>query len=132
MTRRHWLLLFTVPLRADERQDIVDWLGRVAQRLSEENSSEFLRAFEKNLRDRLESAVHALVRNYEAASSVHLIAIGEAPGNARQVQLDWFLSLKPRSPNAPTIERRERLTLTLQPAKKGWLVQSLSPLSFFD
>ncbi len=130
MKRRHCLLLFPALLCADERQDIVDWLGALVQRLTEENASEFLRALDKTLHDRLSTAIWALVRNHEVASSITVLSITEE-GPRRKVDLDWFLYLKPRSPNASTIERRERITMTLLPAKKGWQVQSLSPESFF-
>ncbi|MBS1826587.1 MAG: hypothetical protein JST93_14825 [Acidobacteria bacterium] len=131
MTRRTWVLLFPALLAADGLQEVTDWLGRWVQRLTEENASEFLRAFDKTLRDRMETAVTALVRNYEIASSISVLSV-TPDGDRREVQLDWYLSLKPRSPNAPTTERRERVTLTLQPAKKGWQVRSLSPETFFS
>ncbi|MFN7932164.1 MAG: hypothetical protein U0R19_02485 [Bryobacteraceae bacterium] len=131
MTRRFWLSLFPALLAADDQQEVVDWLGRWVQRLTEENASEFLKAFDKTLRDRLETAVTALVRNYEIASSINVLSVAPASGG-RDVQLDWYLSLKPRSPNAPTTERRERVSLTLQPVKKGWQVQTLSPEAFFS
>lgn len=131
MTRRTWVLLFPALLAADDQQEVVDWIGRWVQRLTEENASEFLKAFDKTLRDRLEIAVSALVRNYEIASSINVLSVTPDSGR-REVQLDWYLSLKPRSPNAPTTERRERVTLTLQPVKKGWQVQTLSPEAFFS
>ena len=131
MTRRQLLLLFPALVWADEWQEIVDWVGKWVQRLTEENASEFLRAFEQSLRDRLETSVWALARNYEVASSINVLGIAEA-GDGRTVQLDWYLSLKPHSPNAAVIARRERVTLTLQRAKKGWQVQALSPESFFS
>jgi hypothetical protein len=41
MTRRQLLLLFPALVWADEWQEIVDWVGKWVQRLTEENASEF-------------------------------------------------------------------------------------------
>ena len=126
MTRRGLLLLIPLGLGADERQEVVDWLGQWVQRLTEENASEFLRAFEKDLRERLDRAVWALVRNYEVVSSIQVLSVD---GSA--VELDWYLALKGRSANAATLERRERVKLKLGRARKGWQVERMEPESFF-
>jgi len=125
MTRRGLLLLIALPMGADERQEVVDWLGQWVQRLTEENASEFLRVFEKDLRERLEWGVWALVRNYEVVSSIQVLAV-----DGGVVELDWYLALKGRSANAATLERRERVKLTLRRVKKGWVVEKLEPEGF--
>lgn len=131
MTRRLWMLLPAALLRADERQDIVDWLGAWVQRLTEENASEFLGALDKTLRERVETDIRALVRNNELASSIGVLTIRE-DGSRRIVELDWFLSIKPHSSTAASVQRRQRITMTLDRVKKGWQVSALAPESFFS
>lgn len=127
MTRRGLLLLIPLGLGADERQEVVDWLGQWVQRLTEENASEFLRALEKDLRERLDRGVWALVRNYEVVSSIQVLAV-----DGGSVELDWYMALKGRAANVATVERRERVKLTLRRVKKGWVVEKLAPEGFLS
>ncbi|MBL8220074.1 MAG: hypothetical protein JNL62_12640 [Bryobacterales bacterium] len=127
MTRRGLLLLIPLGLGADERQEVVDWLGQWVQRLTEENASEFLRALETDLRERLDRGVWALVRNYEVVSSIQVLAV-----DGGVVELDWYLALRGRAANVATVERRERVKLTLRRVKKGWVVEKLAPEGFLS
>lgn len=132
MRRREWILLLAASLlRGDERQQLTDWLGELASRLSEDDPEDFLRAFDKELRGRIESNVRGMLQGWEVASTVDILSItGE--GDRRTLELDWFLRLKPRSLVGATAERRQPLTMVLQRAGKGWRIIDLTPLDFFS
>lgn len=124
------MLLAAQTLRGDERAEIVEWLGKFAGHLTEENAEGFLRACSKVLRGRIETNIRALVQNYQIASSIAMLSVS-GEGDTRQVELDWYLELASRAnPNATT-RRRERLKATLDRAKKGWTVQTMDPVTLF-
>jgi hypothetical protein len=131
ISRRSTLLLLALPLRGDERSDIVEWLGKFAGYLTDENSEGFLRTCEKSLRGRLETNIRALVRTYEIASSITVISVA-GDGERREVELDWFLELQSRASSTATLRRRERLKLTIERAKKNWTVLDIGATTLFD
>jgi hypothetical protein len=132
MRRREWILLPAASLlRGDEWQELTDWLGELAARLSEDDPEDFLHAFDKELRGRIASNVRGMLQGWEVASTVDILSItGE--GDRRTLELDWFLRLKPRSLVGATTERRERLAMVLKRAGKGWLILDLKPADFFS
>lgn len=129
MTRRAWVLAFPLLLRADERDDITQWLGSVVNQLSQENAPGFLRAFSPDLRDKLEQNVWAMVRTAELSSSVDILEI-KAGGSNRDLLVDWYLDIKPHASSNPSEQRRQQVKLRLERAKKGWTIVMLSPLDF--
>jgi len=129
--RRSLLLLLCVPaLKADERSEIVEWLGKFAGHLTEENPEGFLRLCGKQLRGTLEANIRALVQHYQIASSIAVLSVA-GEGDTRQVELDWYLELASRANLNATTRRRERLQLTLERAKKGWTVLQMQPVTLF-
>jgi hypothetical protein len=135
MQRRRFLsgsavaLAAAAGLWADERQEFTDWLGRWVAHLSEENPSDFLRAFDRQMpgRGELERNIFALLRGWEVSSSVE---IQRFDGQAGEAQLDWFLQLNPRAPAGATERRRESVRLRIVKQKKGWRILELAPLGF--
>ncbi|MBV6433133.1 MAG: hypothetical protein IANPNBLG_03304 [Bryobacteraceae bacterium] len=132
MRRREWLLLPTASLLwGDERQQLTDWLGELAARLSEDDPEEFLDAFDKQLRGRIDSNVRGMLQGWEAASTVDILSIS-GEGDRRTLELDWFLRLTPRSLVGAAHERRTPLTMVLRRAGKGWRAVALTPIDFFS
>lgn len=117
-------------LRGDDREAIEKWLYRVVAYLTEENPDDFLKAFRKDIRERLSSNIWAMFRNAEVASSVELLSLkGDKP--PYEVELDWYLKLVPRTDATPAETRRERIKMKLEPAKKNWLVVELAETTLF-
>ncbi len=132
MRRREWILLPAVSLlRGDEQQQLTDWLGELAARLSEDDPEDFLHAFDKELRGRIESNVRGMLQGWEVASTVDILSIA-GEGDRRTLELDWFLRLKPRSLVGATTERRKPLNMVLRRAGKAWRVVDLTPIDFFS
>jgi hypothetical protein len=120
----------SVVLRGDDREAIEKWLNRVAAYLTEENPDDFLKAFRKDIRERLSTNVWAMFRNAEVASSVELLSLkGDKP--PYEVELDWYLKLVPRTDATPAETRREVIKMKLEPAKKNWLVIELAETKLF-
>ncbi|HUQ92687.1 MAG TPA: hypothetical protein VM120_13490 [Bryobacteraceae bacterium] len=124
------LLLGAAALPADERQELTDWLGLLASRLAEENAEDFLRAFRKDTRALIETSVRAMIQAAEVSSTVDILAIsGVEP--RRELDLDWYLDLRPRAPATPNEKRRQRINLQIERVKKGWLIAGMAPMDFF-
>ncbi len=132
LTRRSLvgLLACVRGLHADETADITRWLGSVVNLLSEENASDFLRTCARDLRDRLDSRVWALVRSAEVSSSVDIVEL-KGEGVARELIVDWFLDLKPRATSNASEQRRQQIRMRIEKAKKGWTIVSMEPIDFF-
>ncbi len=131
ISRRSLLLLIAAPLLGDERSEIVEWLGKFAGYLTQDNPESFLRACAKDLRGQIETNLRALVNNNEVASSISVLSIA-GEGDKRQVELDWYLQLAPKGLPASSVRRRERLKLTIERVKKGWSVLEMDPVTLFQ
>ncbi|MBI4904707.1 MAG: hypothetical protein HY820_13790 [Acidobacteria bacterium] len=130
-TRRSMVAgLVALPLLGDERADITRWLGNLANLLSGENASEFLRTFSRELRDKLDSRIWTLVRTAEVSSSVDILEL-KAEGATRELTVDWFLDLKPHATSNPSVQRRQQIRMRIEKAKKGWSIVALEPHDFF-
>lgn len=75
--------------------------------------------------------VRALEQEFEVSSSIEVISQSETDGTAT-LDLDWYLSLTPRSGIGNLQRRRERLKVEMRREGKTWRVTALQPLSFFS
>lgn len=132
MLRRCLLLVVALPLFADERQQLTDWLGQVAFDLGEGGTGAFMRAFDRSMKGRetLERNVVAIVQSAEVASSAEIQSV-DGKDDARVLIVDWFLRLSPRAIGAEAEERRQTLTIKLIKQKKGWRIVEMTPLDLF-
>lgn len=134
MTRRAWLLSCAAAFgQQEDRQEFVDFFGLLAARLSQEGIEDFLKAFSKKFaeRERLTSDVRALALVAEVASSVEVLSVN-GEGDSREVRLDWFLELRPRSESGELRRRKETLTVKLARRKRNWEIVELQPVAFFS
>ncbi len=133
MTRRAILLVvLAVPLLADDAQQVWDILTDLSSALSEGNSVEFMHSFDRSMAgyETLRANVTALLEQAQVVSSVEIVS-EEGDGQARTVELDWFLQIANEQDGAVTVRRRERVRCRLQKEKKNWRVVGLEPLSLF-
>ena len=89
-------------------------LTRVAEALSENNTSEALHYFDRHMPgfDTLEANVDALSAKYLIACSIEFLEASTTPGS-ETLQLDWFLQLRSKAEDGPLVRRRERVIVTV-------------------
>ena len=126
------LLLITGVMSADTHADIVDLFASMTAALSEDNTPGFMRAFDKKLPgyDELNRQIKSMVLASEVASSIEILK-DEGDAHKRDVDLDWYLELKGREPNAPTVRKRQIVHCQLALQNKRWRIVALDPVSFF-
>ena len=134
MTRRS--LLF-VPIvlccyGADPAQEVWDLLTQAASALSEQNPGAFLAAFDPAMPgyEKLRADVSALLRTAEVQSSIELES-DEGGGEARSVELDWLLKIRPEQDATPSTRRQQRVKCQLRKTGKKWKIVAFEPLEFF-
>jgi hypothetical protein len=116
----------------DEEREIWDLLTRAAAALSQGNLTEFLDTFDRSMAgyQRLAANVAALLGQYEVQSSIELLR-DEVSGEARMVELDWFLQLEEQRDGGAVTRRRERVHCRLEKRGKKWKIIAIEPLVFF-
>lgn len=134
MTRRACLaVLAAVPLAAQDVQGSaasLKLLTGIAEALSENNISEALHYFDRNMPgfDALATNLNALSAQYLIACSIEFLESNPAPGDAETLQLDWFLQLRSKAQDGPLVRRRERVTLTVAGGRHP-RITAFAPLS---
>jgi hypothetical protein len=134
MTRRGLLLaMAAVPLaRADEAQDVRDFLGQLAAALSEGSANQFMRSFDRQMPgyQMLAASVEALVQQQDVQSSIEVLS-DEGTDASRMLVVDWFLQFVEPKPGGDSTRRREQVHCTLARQEKKWRISSMEPLSLF-
>jgi hypothetical protein len=133
MTRR-WLLFVPIVLcfGADPAQEAWDLLTQAATALGERNPGAFLAAFDPAMPgyEKLRADVTALLRSAEVQSSVELES-DEGGGEARSMELDWLLKIRPEQEATPSTRRQQQVKCQLRKTGKKWRIVALEPLEFF-
>jgi hypothetical protein len=134
MTRR--VLLF-VPIvlccyAADPAQEVWDLLTQAASGLGERNPEAFLAVFDPAMPgyEKLRADVSTLLRNAEVQSSIELEA-DEGGGEARSVEVDWLLKIRPEQDATVSTRRQQRVKCQLRKTGKKWRIVAFEPLEFF-
>lgn len=132
MRRRLFLLTLLLPLFAETRPDVVDFLGSLASALSEGNAIAFLEAFDRSMPgyDQFQSNVTALIEQGEVLSSIEVLS-DEGDERHRSLELDWFLQIRIRQEAGPVERRRESVSCRLERKQKRWKIISLEPAGLF-
>lgn len=118
---------------ADTHADVVDLFASMASALSDDNAPGFMKSVDRNTPDyeSLQSRVAALVQTSEIANSVELLK-DEGSGTKRNVDLDWYLELRSRTPGGPLVHKREVIHCVIEKQGRRWRVTSLQPGAFFE
>jgi len=121
------LFLIAAAIAAGETpRDVVDLFQAVAGDLAQNNPSEFLDHFDRNmtgyatLRDEIESLLSAS----EVGSAIEIVT-DEGDDQKRTLELDWVLEIADQQP------RRAILKCTLEKQGKKWKITALDPIEFF-
>ncbi len=107
-------------------RDVVDLFQAVAADLAQNNPSEFLDHFDRNmpgfatLRDEIESLLGAA----EVGSAIEIVT-DEGDDQKRMLQLDWVLEITDQQP------KRAILKCTIVRQGKKWKITALEPIEFF-
>jgi hypothetical protein len=125
-------LVCAAALLADAHDDIVDHFAAMAAALADNNAAGFMAGVEKTMPeyDRLKAQIEALVGLATVASDIDP---QQDTGDDRQrsVDLDWFLSLRSKQPDGPTVQRRQVIHCDLRKEGKHWKIVAIAPLDFF-
>jgi hypothetical protein len=104
----------------------------MAAALADNNAAGFMAGVEKTMPeyDRLKAQIEALVGLATVASDIDP---QQDTGDDRQrsVDLDWFLSLRSKQPDGPTVQRRQVIHCDLRKEGKHWKIVAIAPLDFF-
>lgn len=106
-------------------------LTRVAEALSENNTSEALHYFDRHMPgfDTLDAELNALSAKYLIACSIEFLEASAGP-SSETLQLDWFLQLRAKAEDGPLVRRRERVTVTVATGSHA-RITAFAPLSIF-
>lgn len=123
----------SLPAAADTHADVVDLFAQMASALSDDNTAQFVKAFDRNFagESRLETQITALLANSEVASSVELLK-DDGDERRRDIEVDWYLELRSRIRGVPLVQRRAVITCQIEKQGKHWKVTSMKPTEFFD
>jgi hypothetical protein len=120
-----FLIAATLAL-AQTPQDVVEFFRDVAGDLAQNNPSEFLDHFDRNmvgyatLRDEIESLLSAA----EVGSAIEIVT-DEGDDQKRTLELDWVLEITDQQP------KRAILKCTIARQGKKWKITALDPIEFF-
>jgi hypothetical protein len=135
LPRRRFLLACLAPIRL-RAADSFDWaafFGQLSAALSESNARAFLRQFDQGMKGygELELAIHALVSQYAVGNEIE--KLGESgEGNAREMELDWFLEILDKDTQMALVQRRMRVKCTVTKKGRQWRITSFEPLALFS
>ncbi len=117
---------------ADDRTAVADFLGDLAAALSSGNARGFMKRIDPAMPGytQLETEVEALVKLAGVASSVQLLEL-TAKDDGFDLQVDWFVELKPHGQELSSERRRDLLKLRLKRVGKGWKILTLEPRTIF-
>jgi hypothetical protein len=126
------LLLFATSLLADAPREIIDVFGAMAAALTDNNLTEFMGAFDKDMPGygKLKTDVTALMNEANISTSVEPIK-DQGGETAHTLDLDWTLQIRSLYPDGPIVTRREIIHCELRKQGKHWKIVSLQPLEFF-
>ena len=133
MTRRGLLAAFaTLPLCADEAQDVWSLLSGLATALSEGDTVAFMNAFDRSMPgyQELQNNILALFAQYQVSSSIDL-ASDKGDDQMRTVEVDWLLQIVEQQETQSVTRRRELVRCQLVKRKKNWRIASFAPMGFF-
>ena len=120
-----FLIAATLAL-AQTPQDVVEFFRDVAGDLAQNNPSEFLDHFDRNmvgyatLRDEIESLLSAA----EVGSAIEIVT-DEGDDQKRTLELDWVLEITDQQP------KRAILKCTIARQGQKWKITALDPIEFF-
>jgi len=125
-------MALAVPLVADTRQEMVDFLASLAAALSEGNGLAFLDRVDHAMPDyhKLEQNILAITEQNEVTASIDVIK-QEGDDHTQMLTLDWFLEIRSREQGGPLDSRRETVKCRVERQKKKWKIVALEPLTLF-
>jgi len=129
-SRRCFLALCAVALRAEEDPPTLKLLTQLAARLSDGNFPGSLEVFSKAMPgyQDLVANLGALVGQYDVICTIE---IREESGDEahRKAETEWFLQLRSKQENGPTERRTVTVRLETERAKGKWRITSMLPQS---
>jgi hypothetical protein len=126
------MLFLAASLLADTPREIIDVFGAMAAALTDNNLTEFMGAFDKDMPGyaKLKTDVTALMNQANISTSVEPIK-DEGDDTAHKMDLDWTLQIRSLYPDGPIVTRREIIHCELSKQGKHWKIVSLQPMEFF-
>jgi hypothetical protein len=107
-------------------QDVIDLFRDAAGDLSQNNPSEFLDHFDKNMTGyaTLRDEIEELLGSAEVGSAIQIVT-DEGDDQKRTMELDWVLSIADEQP------RRALLKCSITRLGRKWKITALEPKEFF-
>ncbi|MBK9170316.1 MAG: hypothetical protein IPM24_23035 [Bryobacterales bacterium] len=126
MTRREWLWLAAVPLRAGEA---IDLFAALATEISEGDAEAALRWFDRRLPgyDKLAAALRALLSQNDVGCSIEFRSRDEL-----EFEMDWQLDIRTKELSGIFERRQERVRSRVEKQGRSWRIVAFEPVSVFD
>jgi hypothetical protein len=107
-------------------QDVVEFFRDVAADLAQNNPSEFLDHFDRNMTGyaTLRDEIEALLGAAEVGSAIEIVT-DEGDDQKRVLELDWLLEVTDQQP------KRGIVKCSIARQGKKWKITALEPLEFF-
>jgi hypothetical protein len=108
-------------------------IAKLASSLSQNDAAGALAAFDSHMKDygTIESDIDALAAQTGVLCAIDVVQ-DKKSGEARLLDVDWFMNLKSKADAGPTERRRERVAVRIEKIRGRWKITSLAPLSILD
>jgi hypothetical protein len=129
-----WIVAATLARGADRdpAADVWDVVATMAAALAEPNEYAFMKPVSKSFEqyEMLERQVRTLVQTNDVVSAISPVT-NEGDDKERQLEVDWYVEIKPQASKQTMTQRHLNVKLTLVKNGKHWMITTLSPISFF-
>ncbi len=125
-------MALAVPLIADTRQEMLDFLAALASALSEGNGLAFLDRVDHAIPDyyKFEQNILALTEQNDVMALIDVIK-QEGDDHTQTLELDWYLEMHSHELSTPVERRREIVKCRVERQKKKWKIVSIEPRTLF-
>jgi hypothetical protein len=119
-------------LRADSADQVWDVVSSIASALSNGSGADFLSAFDRAMPgyEELRTNVTALLGQADVQSSIDLVG-NEGDDRARNVEVDWLLSIVGHADVSGATKRQEHVKCRFEKQGKRWRIVGIEPRAFF-
>ncbi len=122
------LLFVILPAAATGEIDTpVAALARLAAAISRNDAPAALAVFDRQMPayGTVETAIAALTAQSDVLLSIEILTESQTP-EAKTLDTDWFMQIKPRIDGGPAERRRQRISLTLRMLRGQWRITAIS------
>ncbi len=126
-------VLFASLAFAEPPVDVRDFLRTAAEALVNDDASEFMGKFDRNLPEyaTLRSEIEGLLAAYDVGSSIEVVK-DEGDNQKRTLELDWLLVTTEKAANHSNgISRRQIVKCRIERRGKQWKITGFEPVGFF-